>query len=293
MYRVLAFLVLWICTNGHSTKDYLDKHCGETLSYQKPWVRLKLTRRDDYPPNMNCTVKVVFSDTEAGTPARIMVVVHKLETKCPGDRLKMLDGNSSLPLKGLSPDLCGKHEPKQALFTDSSSLVVNFQSDAYKSDDGFELYLTRFHLGICTPSEFRCARGPCIATSLRCDGHDQCGDDSDECPWKSWLVVSLVAATCLGSLLTAVVMCCCCSQYRSRFRRPRTRGRIIPSFARSQSSAHPAENDMKKSAEVQLAVPNLVQPPLFYSTSPPAYTETHDVTSVDKSGGPLPTKSAI
>lgn len=86
-------------------------------------------------------------------------------------------------------------------------------------------------LGICTPSEFRCARGPCIASSLRCDGHDQCGDDSDECPWKSWLVVSLVAATCLGSLLTAVVMCCCCSQYRSRFRRPRTRGRIIPSFA--------------------------------------------------------------
>lgn len=55
--------------------------------------------------------------------------------------------NFRVSLWGLSPDLCGKHEPKQALFTDSSSLVVNFQSDASKSDDGFELYLTRFHLG--------------------------------------------------------------------------------------------------------------------------------------------------
>lgn len=68
---------------------------------------------------------------------------------------------------------------------------------------------------------------------------------------------------------------------------------IFIAFQRNQSSAHPAENEMKKSAEVQLSVPNLVQPPLFYPTSPPAYTETHDVTSVDKSGGPLPTKSAI
>lgn len=45
------------------------------------------------------------------------------------------------------PYLCGKHEPKDAMFTVSSSLFVNFQSDASKNDDGFELYITRFHLG--------------------------------------------------------------------------------------------------------------------------------------------------
>lgn len=51
---------------------------------------------------------------------------------------------SSLEAK---PYLCGKHEPKDAMFTVSSSLIVNFQSDASENDDGFELYITRFHLG--------------------------------------------------------------------------------------------------------------------------------------------------
>lgn len=274
--------------------EYLEDYCGKTLYHQGPWLRLKLTRRD-YPSNFKCNTSVVFSDTNSGQPARLMVVVHKLETKCPGDRLTLVDGNTSVLLKEAKPYLCGKHEPKDAMFTVSSSLIVNFQSDASENDDGFELYITRFHLGICDPTEFRCARGPCIDKSLQCDDHDQCGDESDECSWGFGLVAALLGATCLGSLLTILVFCCCCSKFRSRCSKSNSRGRIIPVFRRSETNRTPALDEPKKAPlEVPLSVSHLEQThPAFYSLSPPAYTAIPDVTSGNQSGGPLPTKTPI
>lgn len=293
MFRFIVFVALWICTIGHSPKDYLEDYCGKTLYYRRPWIRLKLTR-GDYPSNFKCNTSVVFSDTESGKSARLMVVVHKLETKCPGDRLTLLDRNTSLPLKGAMPYLCGKHKPKDAMFTVSSSLIVNFQSDASKNDDGFELYITRFHLGICEPTEFRCARGPCIDKSLQCDDHDQCGDDSDECKWGFGLVAALIGATCLGSLFTILVFCCCCTKYRSRCSKSNSRVRIIPLFRRSEINRYPKQDEPKKTLpEVQLSVPNLEQTHPFYSLPPPAYTDIPNVTSGNESSGPLPSKTPL
>ena len=34
----------------------------------------------------------------------------------------------------------------------------------------------------CYHDEFRCANRRCIAKSLECDGFNNCGDHSDECP---------------------------------------------------------------------------------------------------------------
>lgn len=98
--------IYWALVNGlHKIHrvvfltEYLEDYCGKTLYHGGPWLRLKLTRRD-YPSNFKCNTSVVFSDTKSGQPARLMVVVHKLETKCPGDRLTLVDGNTSLPLRG-------------------------------------------------------------------------------------------------------------------------------------------------------------------------------------------------
>ena len=32
----------------------------------------------------------------------------------------------------------------------------------------------------CTADQFRCSNGLCIPDSLTCNGHDNCGDESDE-----------------------------------------------------------------------------------------------------------------
>lgn len=109
------------------------------------------------------------------------------------------------------------------------SIMWGFLSARFDNLNGILLVLS-YILGICEPTEFRCARGPCIDKSLQCDDHDQCGDESDECSWGFGLVAALMGATCLGSLLTILVFCCCCSKFRSRCSKSNSRGRIIPLF---------------------------------------------------------------
>lgn len=109
------------------------------------------------------------------------------------------------------------------------SIMWGFLSARFDNLNGILLVLS-YILGICEPTEFRCARGPCIDKSLQCDDHDQCGDESDECSWGFGLVAALMGATCLGSLLTILVFCCCCSKFRSRCSKSNSRGRIIPWF---------------------------------------------------------------
>lgn len=109
------------------------------------------------------------------------------------------------------------------------SIMWGFLSARFDNLNGILLVLS-YILGICEPTEFRCARGPCIDKSLQCDNHDQCGDESDECSWGFGLVAALMGATCLGSLLTILVFCCCCSKFRSRCSKSNSRGRIIPWF---------------------------------------------------------------
>ena len=45
------------------------------------------------------------------------------------------------------------------------------------------LTLSHF-LGICSNKDFTCSNGKCIEASWKCDGHNDCGDSSDEsnCP---------------------------------------------------------------------------------------------------------------
>ncbi|XP_062588033.1 uncharacterized protein LOC134249703 isoform X2 [Saccostrea cucullata] len=291
--RSFILLSLWMIANGHSHKVYLEDYCGKTLNIQGSWTRLKLTRRDEYPDNFNCTASIVTSEmTYSGNPSRLMVVIHKLETICPGDKLRLLDGNTSTPLKALY--YCGKHEPEQAMYTVASQLIVNFESDAFRNDDGFELYITRFHLGICGDDEFRCAKGPCIDKSLHCDDHDQCGDDSDECERKSGLVAAIIGVTCFGSLLTIVVLCYVCPKYRIFCNKSETRGQIQRRSTKCRIHSMPFNDTKMASPGIVLSVPpSLKQAPPLYTLSPPAYSMVVNDTSVDGSEGVLPTKTPL
>ncbi|KAH6924679.1 hypothetical protein HPB50_021820 [Hyalomma asiaticum] len=50
------------------------------------------------------------------------------------------------------------------------------------SNDGFEAVVTAYKPGnkFCSFSEFRCANQRCVADNFACDGHNNCGDNSDE-----------------------------------------------------------------------------------------------------------------
>uniref|UniRef100_A0A0N5AAP5 Ig-like domain-containing protein n=1 Tax=Syphacia muris TaxID=451379 RepID=A0A0N5AAP5_9BILA len=48
------------------------------------------------------------------------------------------------------------------------------------SSDGFEFYQLQEKAERCPPTEFQCLNGECVSTDLRCDGVNNCGDNSDE-----------------------------------------------------------------------------------------------------------------
>lgn len=57
--------------------------------------------------------------TPSGNPSHLMVVVDKLETKCPGDRLSLANGNTSIPLQGKKDNLF--HHVSQKEYKDECS----------------------------------------------------------------------------------------------------------------------------------------------------------------------------
>ncbi|XP_065300692.2 uncharacterized protein [Dermacentor albipictus] len=91
------------------------------------------------------------------------------------------------------------------------------------NNDGFEAIVTAYKPGttFCTFSQFKCANHRCVADNFACDGHNNCGDNSDEkCDfgtsfWRSFgsmsvmmiailvmgvcMVMPLVARACFGS----------------------------------------------------------------------------------------------
>ncbi|KAH9367248.1 hypothetical protein HPB48_013131 [Haemaphysalis longicornis] len=49
-------------------------------------------------------------------------------------------------------------------------------------DDGFEAVITAYRpvSGYCSSSEYKCDNSRCVDKILACDGHNNCGDNSDE-----------------------------------------------------------------------------------------------------------------
>lgn len=65
-------------------------------------------------------------------------------------------------------------------------LTLLFVTQSYTQMNGFKLYynFTRTPIYSCRSGYFLCADHRCVSTSYRCDGDDDCADDSDEqnCP---------------------------------------------------------------------------------------------------------------
>jgi hypothetical protein len=82
-------------------------------------------------------------------------------------------------------------------------------------------------LGICSSTnETSCRGGQCISKSLKCDGYNQCGDNSDECTLHvTGSVIGRIVGGVIGLLVIAGIIGAVCY-----FRRRRNRGSVLKVF---------------------------------------------------------------
>ncbi|KAH3883688.1 cubilin-like [Dreissena polymorpha] len=130
----------------------------------------------DYGKNLDCVWTIAAPE---GKFVFLVATTFQLAgTSCSNDYLELFDGaNTNENSLG---KFCG------SAFAPISSrqrfLTLNFVTDWSIGLRGFELFynFTDHVIRTCLPGQFFCNNSNCVPGSYRCDGQDDCGDDSDE-----------------------------------------------------------------------------------------------------------------
>lgn len=131
----------------------------------------------EYPNNLNCQWKI---NAPVGKVITLWFNAFEAESteNCNYDYLSVYDGKNSYGL--LMDKLCGMVYPEK-MTSETNHMYIQFISDETAGGFGFNLtYTIEDPLPSCQDSEFRCRDTHCIAYSKVCNGHDDCGDGSDE-----------------------------------------------------------------------------------------------------------------
>lgn len=165
-----ALLVSAVAADARCGQSQLTGESGEFVSHTD-------YGRTDYPDNYNCQWTITTSSDKA---VEISFEGFRLEpdSGCRYDYLDVHDGASSSD-KRLSRH-CGTNVPSPIKST-TNKMHLRFVTDHSINDRGFKItWRSVTPPVICAPSEFKCKNEKCIDRSLRCDGKDDCGDNSDE-----------------------------------------------------------------------------------------------------------------
>ncbi|KAF7210448.1 suppressor of tumorigenicity 14 protein homolog [Nothobranchius furzeri] len=146
-----------------------DQECGgqltaDTGSFSSPFFP------SNYPPQTLCEwkiqvstekfVKIQFNEFSLGT----------FSEDCSNDFVE-IDGERRI---------CGRALKSPVFTSRSNSVTIKFNSDASLVDQGFLASYEGFVPSNPCPGRFKCKSNLCIRTDQQCDGHDDCGDNSDE-----------------------------------------------------------------------------------------------------------------
>ncbi|XP_077462845.1 suppressor of tumorigenicity 14 protein homolog [Stigmatopora argus] len=141
--------------------------CGGTLSgdtgvFSSPFFP------SSYPPRTLCVWNIQVSKPKLVRVKFIKFYVGN-DSDCSRDYVE-LNGRR----------LCGSQMGSQWVSSRSNLMTVKFNSDASYVDQGFLAAYEAFTPSDLCPEMFRCTNSLCLASRLRCNGVDDCGDSSDE-----------------------------------------------------------------------------------------------------------------
>lgn len=133
--------------------------------------------KTNYPDGFSCQWSLSTTEDQA---LEISFAAFELEadSSCRYDYLEIFDGPSSTSTR--ITRLCGNSLPG-SIKSSTSKLYFRFVTDASVNGRGFKInWKTVKPPVFCKANEYKCRNEKCIDRSLRCDGKDDCGDNSDE-----------------------------------------------------------------------------------------------------------------
>ncbi|KAK3085842.1 hypothetical protein FSP39_009483 [Pinctada imbricata] len=196
---------------------YLDEVCGMSITIYD-MIKLKSSRSTSLIPSLACRVDL-SSQTGGGFGGspRILAHVRNLNLQpatlglCQRSRIDMYDGiRDPFVITGKN-GLCGQSSGGNYATYNDSFLSLELKTDPQPQIGSFDFTVTSFHVNEgqgCSSGEWQCSNLRCIDDYLRCNGYNNCGDNSDEtddfCQVLETLAGGAIAAIVIGALLFAV-----------------------------------------------------------------------------------------
>uniref|UniRef100_H3CA45 ST14 transmembrane serine protease matriptase b n=1 Tax=Tetraodon nigroviridis TaxID=99883 RepID=H3CA45_TETNG len=122
-----------------------------------------------YPPQTSCVWEIQATKDQFVKVQFNTFLLGNGSDGCPGDYVE-INGQR----------LCGRKPERTVVTSRSNTMTVTFTSDASYVDQGFHAEYTAFVPTDPCPGSFWCHNNLCLNPALRCDGWDDCGDNSDE-----------------------------------------------------------------------------------------------------------------
>lgn len=192
-------------------------------------IIMKAVHHPPYTAGLDCLITITSRKIKRG---HILLAVRRIDFHRPKtckNYIKIIGGAEDFTL-------CQEYnkQTEESVFTNTYNDSIAFQyhtETTSSSHTGFEIIATAYRNGTCGRNlNFRCINRNCISSELICDGHNNCGDNSDESidfPSKCGLSRGAIAGIA-GCVIVLVAIFCggiwwiCSKKLGARYTSPKT-----------------------------------------------------------------------